>query len=224
LGWVRCADIWTKATLDQYVASVLSIPKFATDSHANFGIETPAYRYNAGMRQTLKLHPDALGSGATHIEVDAARPRAGILALSYVVTGTIGELLLPPVAAAARTDELWRHTCFEAFIRPMSDEVYYEFNFSPSTQWAAYRFDRYRSGMQPAREISAPRIEGRSAPGCYTLRVSLQTGELPSSPWRVGLAAVIEETSGRKSYWALAHPPGKADFHHPVCFAYELGP
>jgi hypothetical protein len=31
--------------------------------------------------------------------------------------------------------------------------------------------------------------------------------------WRIGLAAVIEERSGHKSYWALAHPPGKADFH-----------
>jgi hypothetical protein len=32
--------------------------------------------------------------------------------------------------------------------------------------------------------------------------------------WRIGLAAVIEDTSGHKSYWALVHPPGKADFHH----------
>jgi hypothetical protein len=42
------------------------------------------------------------------------------------------------------------------------------------------------------------------------------------APWRLGLSAVIEETSGRKSYWALAHPPGKPDFHHADCFAYEL--
>jgi hypothetical protein len=42
------------------------------------------------------------------------------------------------------------------------------------------------------------------------------------SPWRVGLSAVIEDTSGRKSYWALAHPPGKPDFHHEDCFAHEL--
>jgi hypothetical protein len=40
--------------------------------------------------------------------------------------------------------------------------------------------------------------------------------------WRIGLAAAIEETSGHKSYWALAHPPGKADFHHSDCFALEF--
>jgi hypothetical protein len=40
--------------------------------------------------------------------------------------------------------------------------------------------------------------------------------------WRLGLSAVIEETSGRKSYWALAHPKGKPDFHHADCFTLEL--
>ena len=35
---------------------------------------------------------------------------------------------------------------------------------------------------------------------------------------------VIEEINGRKSYWALKHPAGKPDFHHPDCFALELPP
>jgi hypothetical protein len=49
--------------------------------------------------------------------------------------------------------------------------------------------------------------------------------ELPADAiWHVGLSAVIEETNGRKSYWALCHPPGKPDFHHPDCFALELPP
>lgn len=40
----------------------------------------------------------------------------------------------------------------------------------------------------------------------------------------VGISAVIEELDGTKSYWALAHPPGKPDFHHPACFAGQLTP
>ena len=111
------------------------------------------------MRPSLRRHPDSLCLAATRIEVDVARPRAGSLLLTYVVTGKISDLRLPPVAAAARTDELWRHTCFEAFVRPSPGEAYYEFNFAPSTQWAAYRFDSYRSGMRVATEINAPRIE-----------------------------------------------------------------
>jgi len=43
-------------------------------------------------------------------------------------------------------------------------------------------------------------------------------------PWKLGLSAVIEERNGRKSYWALRHPAGQPDFHHPDCFALELAP
>jgi hypothetical protein len=173
------------------------------------------------MRHTLRLHPDSLCAAATRIEVDIARPRTGSLILSYVVSGRIGDLRAPPVVAAARADELWRRTCFEAFVRAPSGPTYYEFNFSPSTQWAAYQFSSYRSGMRVAAEIAAPRIEVRSDKVTYTLQAALELDGL-SSPLHLGLSAVLEETNGHKSYWALAHPPGKADFHHADCFALEL--
>jgi hypothetical protein len=180
------------------------------------------------MRQALRLHPDSLCSAATKVEVEIARPRAGSFVLSYFVTGQISNLRLPPVAAAARAEELWRHTCFEAFVGAPPGAGYYEFNFAPSTQWAAYRFTGYRSGMRVATEISAPRIEVQSSPECYTLLASLELDRLPGLPrdagWRLGLSALIEDTSGRQSHWALAHPPGKADFHHSDCFAYEISP
>jgi hypothetical protein len=173
------------------------------------------------MRHTLRLHPYSHCAAATRIEADIARPRPGGLILSYVVSGRIGDLRLPPVVAPARTDELWHHTCFEAFVRPSTGSAYYEFNFSPSTQWAAYRFSDYRSGMRAATEIAAPWIEVRSDEATYTLQAALELDGL-SSPLRLGLSAVLEETNGRKSHWALAHPPGKADFHHADCFALEL--
>jgi hypothetical protein len=40
--------------------------------------------------------------------------------------------------------------------------------------------------------------------------------------WQAALAAVIEERDGAKSYWALAHPLGKPDFHDPNCFILDL--
>jgi hypothetical protein len=70
------------------------------------------------MRQALRLHPGSLCLAATHIEVDVVRLRASGLVLCYFVTGKIDDLRIPPVMAAARTDELWRHTCFEVFILP----------------------------------------------------------------------------------------------------------
>jgi len=180
------------------------------------------------MRQALKLHPDSLCFAATHIEVDVGRPRAGSLVMRYFVTGKISDLDMPPATAPARTNELWQHTCFEAFVRTSPGAGYYEFNFAPSTQWAAYRFSGYRTGMRIATEIGAPRIEVQSSPECYIVQAALELDRLSSLPldarWRLGLSALIEETSGHKSYWALAHPPGKADFHHPDCFAHELFP
>ena len=177
------------------------------------------------MRLALKRHPDSQCAAVSRIEVDIARPRAGILLLSYAVSGRIEDLRLPLVTAPARADDLWRRTCFEAFLRPAPGEAYYEFNFAPSTQWAAYRFDSYRSGMRIADGIGAPRIDVQPAPDRYTLQAALELSDLPhDAPWRLGLAAVIEATSGPKSYWALAHPPGRPDFHHADCFVHELPP
>ncbi len=191
-------------------------------------------RYNARMRHSLRLHPDSLCSAVTRIEVEVARPRSRSLVLAYVITGKISDLVIPPVAAAAsRADELWRHTCFEAFLRASPGDGYYEFNFAPSAQWAAYRFSGYRSGMRVATEIGAPKIETATGPARHILQSSLEldrvvassangAGDGKDAAWRLGLSAVIEETGGRRSYWALAHPPGKADFHHADCFALEV--
>lgn len=180
------------------------------------------------MRRLLSLHPDSRGSAAAHIEVRIARLRADSLMLSYTVTGKVSDIRLPPITATARSDQLWRHTCFEAFVRASSGTEYYEFNFAPSTQWAAYRFTKYRTGMCVAAEITAIQIEAQSRPDCYTLQASLELDRLSNLPrstlWRLGLSALIEDTSGRKSYWALAHPPGRPDFHHADCFGHEFSP
>ena len=163
-----------------------------------------SYRYNGRMRQALIVHSDSLCSAVTHIEVEIMRPCAGSLVLSYLVTGRIGDLRIPAAVAVASTDELWRHTCFEAFVRTSPRPAYYEFNFAPSTQWAAYQFDSYRRGIRAATEISTPRIEVQSSRTCYSLQASLKIDQMSSlqidGGWRIGLAAVIEETSGHKSY------------------------
>ena len=39
---------------------------------------------------------------------------------------------------------------------------------------------------------------------------------------RVALCVVIEELDGALSYWALAHPAPRPDFHHPDGFALEI--
>jgi hypothetical protein len=178
------------------------------------------------MRLALRLHPDSHCTAATRIDMEVARPRLGNLVLRYVVTGRMSGLRLPAAATPARGDGLWRHSCFEAFLRTSPGAAYYELNFAPSLQWAAYRFGDYRSGMSLAEEIGAPRLEVQSSGKRYELRAALELDCLPdlagNAAWRLGLSAVIEDTGGRLSYWALAHPPGQPDFHHSDCFALEL--
>ena len=175
------------------------------------------------MRRPLKLHPHSVCNVAAGIEVEIARPAGGSLFLSYTVTGAIGDLLLPPIAAPSRTDELWRHTCFEAFVMDTASEGYYEFNLAPSTQWAAYRFDRYRSGMHAATEIEPPQIvvHRRRITIRYAPHFRCRTGSA------IALCALASPQRSRREtatlpYWALAHPPGAPDFHHADGFALEL--
>jgi hypothetical protein len=155
------------------------------------------------MRAALKLHPHSHTAAVRHIDVEVARPQAGGVLLRYVVSGRIGDLALPAVRAPARTDELWRHTCFEAFIRPATEKAYYEFNFAPSTQWATYRFDSYRQGGRAVGEIDSPHIIVERTPESFTLQTAPQwdaSSELGrGAVWRVGLTAVLEERGGHKS-------------------------
>jgi len=90
------------------------------------------------MRQVLKLHPESRSTAVTAIAVEAARPSPGLLVLRYVLTGSISDLRLPAPTPPTRVDELWRHTCFEAFVGAPDREAYLEFNLAPSSQWAAY--------------------------------------------------------------------------------------
>ena len=180
------------------------------------------------MRRLLQPHPDSCPLPAVQIEVDVACSRSGVLALSYSVTGKLGDVLMPAVTTAVHADELWQHSCFEAFVRASAANEYYEFNFSPSTKWAAYRFNGYRSGMRPATDISPPTIKILSSPDQFILHASIELDRLTDlqtpALLRLGLSVVIEDRTGRKSYWALAHPPGKPDFHHPDCFTQEIPP
>jgi|SRR5579871_1400328 len=182
--------------------------------------------YSARMLQALLIHPDSRSAAVRGIDVEAWRKFPGVLALRFIVSGNVEKLNLPPVVASTRTDELWRHTCFEVFVRTSPGGAYYEFNFAPSTQWAAYRFTGYRTQMSAPSAIRAPDIKVLMSVERYELRASLELGGLPDlpidAPWQVGLSNVIEEVGGAKSYWALAHPPGRADFHHSDSFSLEL--
>lgn len=180
------------------------------------------------MRLPLHPHPETPCPTVDAIMVEILRPAPGRLLLTYELVGRVDAIRWPAPAAPSRTDGLWRHTCCEAFLRDGHGDGYLEINLSPSTAWAAYRFDAYRTGMRPADDVAAPAIEIRRDAGRVTLRATLTLGHLATTsadaPLRLGLSAVIEDTDGRLADWALAHPPGRPDFHHADGFAAALPP
>lgn len=167
----------------------------------------------------LIQHPATAAKFMVNVAATLER-RNDELHLVYGVEADPANLLLPPPAKPYRTDELWLSTCFELFIT--SDEgSYLEFNFSPSGEWAAYRFDSYRGDMQNLSLDEPPSILCTNEGNGILLIVRVRLRDLRRDA-RVGISAIIEEVSGAKSYWALAHPPGAPDFHDPSCFLGRL--
>ncbi|RDE06062.1 hypothetical protein DVW87_07540 [Sphingomonas aracearum] len=164
-------------------------------------------------------HPSHPPGGVQGVRVQLDRQDGAVLRLEYIIRHT-APLALPSVGPAERADALWKTTCFELFLS--QEEVgYCEFNFSPSTRWAAYRFDSYRGGMADLPLASAPEIAASRAAGTFTLAVEAELPVTASSP-RMSLTAVIEEQDGTRSFWALAHADGPPDFHNPACFTATL--
>ena len=175
---------------------------------------------------TLFPHPATPCALVHRLDAHAQRLGETILELRYVVDGAIDRLRIPTPDAPRRTDGLWRHTCFEAFVAEQGGSAYHEFNFAPSSAWAMYAFDAYRKGMRDVYLTVPPRMSTRRAPGRLTLDVVVDLASLPSlrgaTVLRLGLAAVIEDAEGGLSYWALKHPSDNPDFHHAEGFVLEL--
>ena len=160
----------------------------------------------------LVPHPGTPCRAVERIEVRVERMAGAYLKLAYEIRARPESLRIPPPGAPVFSDRLWEHTCCEAFVG-RADGGYDEFNFSPSGAFAAYRFQRYREGMSRLDR----RLAATWSPGRLEATIPLPE-EAPSA----GLSVVIEEADGALSYWALKHPPGKPDFHHPDAFALSL--
>lgn len=169
----------------------------------------------------LACHPDHPPRAVRRIEARITGCDAHWLSLRWRVEGA-GRLVVPALAGKGRADGLWRTSCFELFIRSPGREPYCEFNLSPSERWAAYDFTTYREGMADHPVSRDPTCTLRRGQDLAIFDAAIPRAALPPLPWAYSLTAVIEEEGGQISYWALAHPSGKPDFHHPACFAATL--
>ena len=147
--------------------------------------------------------------------------------MTFRLDGDIPRIRIPSPVAPRIGTELWRHTCFEAFIAMEGQPAYHEFNFAPSGEWCVYALSGYRNGGPLADETMRPHIAMRSTGSRLELDAIVRLDSLsavhPRAVLRIGLSAVIEASDGL-SYWALRHPADKPDFHNADGFALLLEP
>jgi hypothetical protein len=177
-------------------------------------------------RIALIAHDATQSAVVQELQAHVTLTRPDVLSLRYSLWGDMSRIRVAAAVAGTelpgRTDGLWKHTCFEAFIRPdPSQDEYYELNFSAAKQWAAYRFTAYRAGMAPLELPGAPEISVRQTLQNLELEVAVKLPFELSRP-AIAVAAVVEEDSGRLCYWSARHPPGKPDFHHADGYVIEL--
>ncbi len=179
------------------------------------------------VRLPLQPHPAAGRPVVASIDVTVERQES-VLGLEFEIRGDMASVRIPGLAESRFRDGLWHHTCLEMFLAeratPAGNEAaerrepYTEYNFSPSREWAVYRFRFYRDPT-PIKETQAvPCLTVDVSEQCLLLRISIDLSSLGflSQPLQLGVAAVIEAADGTLSYWALHHPVDRPDFHHPA--------
>ena len=145
------------------------------------------------------------------------------LGLQFELLGDVDRIRLPPKISDGPADGLWQHTCAELFVRTANSPAYQEFNFSPSGQWAAYRFssERQRNPQSEAAQPAwPPAIQVQGAEACIGIEIRLPLHNLARDTGAegllLGLSMVTELGNDELSYWALHHPRAdRPDFHHP---------
>jgi hypothetical protein len=174
----------------------------------------------------LTAHPSTPNDAVRRLAVQVRAEDPDILAFQYSLAADMSRVRVPRSGTGGRAGALWEHTCFEAFVAAAHGPGYVEFNFSSSLEWAVYQFSAYRAGMSPVQTGQDPQVSVRQHEGGLELRAAVCLGRIDHlrdvRHLRIALAAVIEDDTGRLSYWGLTHPPGKPDFHHPNAFALEI--
>ena len=165
----------------------------------------------------LQPHPMTPCAAIRSLQAEIIPQTNGDWLFRYALQADTQALRIPALQTPTATDGLWEHTCLEAFIGVRGETAYHEFNFSPSTQWAAYAFHDYRE-RKVWTASTAPAITIAQTATGLTLEARVAAVDLSANPaqqpWQIGLTAVIETVTGEKSYWALQHPAEKPDFHH----------
>ena len=137
----------------------------------------------------------------------------------------MSDLAIPaPEETPGRKDRLWEGTCLELFLGAKGSEAYREFNLSPSGNWNVFRFTSYRAGMLEEEAFTSLPFAVRIGQDALELSLELDVGKIlpKNEAIEAGVAVVVKTVKGGTSYWALAHPGPRPDFHRREGFALTI--
>ena len=147
--------------------------------------------------------------------------RGHTLTVRYELRGELAAVALPGGAEPPlRRHGLWEETCLEFFLAPKNSPRYWEFNLSPAGDWNVYAFESYRRGMQEEPAFATLPFKVGQAPAALVLSLQVDlAGLIPTGEnLEAAISAVIRGQDGGVTYWALAHPGPKPDFHRREAF------
>ncbi len=184
---------------------------------------------NPNLAYAILNHFDATRSYPFDLRGRANWSRPFVLHLDFVLKADLREILLPEkFEGAERTDNLWEHTCFEAFISLESGPEYLEVNLAPSGQWNIYEFSSYRASRIEAEQVNCKPLILKAKTN-FNIQTEIDLSQVAwiknskkNMDLQIGLTGVIELKNHVKSYCALTHKSDKPDFHRKESFILRL--
>jgi hypothetical protein len=163
------------------------------------------------------LRPFATASNLPQVEINGrVNRRDHLLSIEYQLFGDLSAISLDPTAnQPSRQFHLWEATCFEFFIGIPGDANYWEFNLSPSGDWAVFALDDYRQGLRNELAFSSLPFKVDRYPNYITLSLEFDLSEiiLAEQDLEMSVTTVIKSSQNELSYWAIDHTGKLADFH-----------
>jgi hypothetical protein len=166
---------------------------------------------------SFALEPFQTDSNLPKIEINGKVNRKdNLLSIEYQLFGDLNAIsIAPPANPPSRQFHLWEATCFEFFIGIPGDRNYWEFNLSPSGDWAVFALDDYRQGLRDELAFRSLPFKVDRYPNYITLNLELDLSELILSEQDIEMSVttVIKSSQDELSYWAINHSDKEADFH-----------
>ncbi|MCI0506360.1 MAG: DOMON-like domain-containing protein [Gammaproteobacteria bacterium] len=147
------------------------------------------------------------------------------ISIWYRLTGDINVINFPDISLRpSRKDQLWHSTCFELFAGPAGQPGYWEYNLSPSHDWAVFGFTDYRQNKTDEPAISEIDVNTAFDNGReFNLNTILTLPDaLAGHRLDIGISSVIQDKMGNLYYYALSHAGEQPDFHNRNCFTIYI--